>query len=138
MEDIERMAASGELAKRISVPRQAQTMHLNAKDYPQLKDEKVGDPVVLISAGYVTGVPEETGNAREKGMIGPMMGLRVEIVETAVVHGKKPRLGSGERFKALAMKLKARGARDPEALASAIGRARYGKEKFQQLAAKGR
>jgi hypothetical protein len=51
---------------------------------------------------------------------------------------KKPKLGSGKRFKQLAAKLKKQGVRDPKALAAAIGRKKYGKAKFQKMAAKGR
>lgn len=54
----------------------------------------------------------------------------------------KPKLGSGERFKALAQKLASRRGkkkiRDPKALAAAIGRKKYGKKRFQQLATHGR
>lgn len=51
---------------------------------------------------------------------------------------KKPELGSGERFSALAKSLKAKGAEDPNALSAWIGRKKLGKEKFQKLAAAGR
>lgn len=51
---------------------------------------------------------------------------------------KKPPLGSGERFKALTKELKKGGAKEPAALAAAIGRKKYGKAKFQALAAKGK
>ena len=50
----------------------------------------------------------------------------------------KPKLGSGARFKALSSKLAAKGARNPDALAAYIGRKKYGKKKFQKLAAKGK
>jgi hypothetical protein len=50
----------------------------------------------------------------------------------------KPPLGSGERFKQLSAKLKRKGVDNPEALASWIGRKKYGKERFQELAQKGR
>jgi hypothetical protein len=50
----------------------------------------------------------------------------------------KPKLGSGERFAKLKAKLAKQGAKDPAAVAAAIGRAKYGKEHFQQLAAKGK
>jgi hypothetical protein len=50
----------------------------------------------------------------------------------------KPPLGSGERFAQLKSKLAAKGARDPGALAAAIGRKKYGKKRFQQLGQKGR
>jgi len=49
---------------------------------------------------------------------------------------RKPKLGSGARFKKLTKSLK--GARNPKALAAYIGRKKYGKKKFQKLAAKGR
>lgn len=49
------------------------------------------------------------------------------------------KLGSGARFKALKAKIAARGdVRDPAAVAAAIGRKKYGKAKFQKLAAAGR
>lgn len=50
----------------------------------------------------------------------------------------KAKLGSGARFKALSSKLAAKGARNPDALAAFIGRKKYGKKKFQKLAAKGK
>lgn len=51
---------------------------------------------------------------------------------------KKAKLGTGTRFKQLVSKLKQKGIRDPKALAASIGRKKYGKKKFQQLAAKGK
>lgn len=51
---------------------------------------------------------------------------------------KKARLGSGVRFFALKNKLAAKGANNPDALAAWIGRKKYGKGKFQKLAAKGK
>ena len=50
----------------------------------------------------------------------------------------KPKLGSGARFKALTKQLAAKGADNPKALAAYIGRKKYGKAKFQSLAAHGR
>jgi hypothetical protein len=50
----------------------------------------------------------------------------------------KPKLGSGTRFKQLTSKLAKRGVKNPKALAAYIGRKKYGKTKFQQLAAKGK
>jgi len=58
--------------------------------------------------------------------------------ETIIPMKKKPKLGSGKRFKQLTSKLKKQGVRDPKALAAAIGRKKYGKAKFQKLAAKGK
>ncbi len=51
---------------------------------------------------------------------------------------KKPPLGSGERFKQLTRELKRKGVENPEALAAWIGRRKYGKKRFQELASKGR
>ena len=51
---------------------------------------------------------------------------------------KTPPLGVGGRFKAVAAAAKASGARDPDAVAAAAGRTKYGPARMQQLAAKGR
>lgn len=48
------------------------------------------------------------------------------------------KLGSGARFKALTKKLATKGAKTPGALAAFIGRKKYGAEKFQKLAVKGK
>lgn len=53
--------------------------------------------------------------------------------------GKKPKLGSGARFKALKAKIAAKGnVSDPGAVAAAIGRKKYGAKKFAKLSAAGR
>ncbi len=52
-------------------------------------------------------------------------------------NAKAP-LGQGGRFAALKQKLAKKGASNPAALAAAIGRKKYGKSKFQKLAAKGK
>lgn len=52
---------------------------------------------------------------------------------------KEPKLGSGERFKRLKETLsKEKGIKDPGALASAIGRKKYGNERFAKLSQKGK
>ena len=48
------------------------------------------------------------------------------------------KLGSGGRYRRLVKQLASEGAKDPKALAAYIGRKKYGKKKFQELAAKGR
>ena len=53
-------------------------------------------------------------------------------------RGRKPALGSGERFQRLQGELAARGARNPAALAAYIGRQKFGKARFAQLGAAGR
>lgn len=51
----------------------------------------------------------------------------------------KAKLGEGGRFKALREKLAKRGGvEDPGALSAFIGRRKFGKKRFQGLAAKGR
>ena len=52
---------------------------------------------------------------------------------------RKPKLGSGARFKALTKSISKRGGvSNPAAVAAAIGRKKYGKQKFQKMAAAGR
>lgn len=51
---------------------------------------------------------------------------------------KQPKLGSGKRFKSLANKLARKGVDDPDAVAAAIGRKRYGNKKMSSMAQKGR
>lgn len=50
----------------------------------------------------------------------------------------KAKLGSGARFKSLKKKLAKKGARNPGALATLIGRKSLGKRRFQKLAGAGR
>ena len=51
---------------------------------------------------------------------------------------KKPKLGSGKRFKAVAASARKSGARDPNAVAAAAGRKKYGAKKMAKMAAAGR
>jgi hypothetical protein len=51
---------------------------------------------------------------------------------------RKPKLGTGKRFKALTSKLSKKGAKNPKALAAWIGRKKYGKKKMAKMSAKGR
>lgn len=50
----------------------------------------------------------------------------------------KAALGSGGRFKTLSKKLKAKGVKDPDALAASIGRKKYGARKMAAMSAAGR
>ena len=50
----------------------------------------------------------------------------------------RARLGSGARFRSLTRKLSRKGVKNPRALAAYIGRKKYGKSRFQKLAARGR
>jgi hypothetical protein len=52
--------------------------------------------------------------------------------------GKSMKPGGGGRFQKLKKELSKKGVKDPGALAASIGRKKYGKEKFQQMAVKGK
>lgn len=64
-----------------------------------------------------------------------MTSLGDEVVRR---KGRKAKLGSGERFQKLKSSLKRQGVRSPGGLAAEIGRKKFGKERFQKLAAAGR
>jgi len=51
---------------------------------------------------------------------------------------KKPKLGTGKRFKAAEASARKSGARDPKAVAAAVGRRKYGAKKMAKMAAAGR
>lgn len=51
---------------------------------------------------------------------------------------KKPKLGSGARFKALTASLKKQGVKKAGALAAWIGRKKYGAKKFAKLSKAGK
>jgi len=50
----------------------------------------------------------------------------------------KARAGTGQRFRSLVAKLRKKGVRDPKALAASIGRKKFGKSRFQKMAAAGK
>ena len=51
---------------------------------------------------------------------------------------KRTKPGTGKRFASMVKVLKAKGAKNPKALAAWIGRKKYGKKRFQSMAAKAR
>jgi hypothetical protein len=51
---------------------------------------------------------------------------------------RKPKLGSGQRFKTLSRKLAKKGVRNPNALAATIGRKKLGAKRMAKLSAQGR
>lgn len=51
---------------------------------------------------------------------------------------RKPKVGTGKRFKAAEASARKSGARNPAAVAAAAGRKKYGKKRMAQLAAAGR
>lgn len=61
-----------------------------------------------------------------------------EICERVVPSGSESVVAGGERFRSLVRQLRARGVRDPRALAAWIGRRKYGARRFAQMAAAGR
>jgi len=72
---------------------------------------------------------------RGKGPLAPS--TKAKRIYEAKAKGTKP--GTGARFEAMVEALKARGdVRNPEALAAWRGRQKYGKKRFQQMAAAGR
>lgn len=60
-------------------------------------------------------------------------------VRTWAEHqGRKPKLGSGDRFEKLSSELEDTGVDDPDALAAYIGRKKYGASHMAKLAKAGR
>lgn len=53
-------------------------------------------------------------------------------------RAKKKPLGEGSRFAAIERSARVGGAANPAAVAAAVGRKKYGKKRFQKMAAKGR
>jgi hypothetical protein len=86
---------------------------------------------------YTKGVPTVVGPTPDHA---PMKrALQGHYHKHLADTGAKPKLGSGERFAALKAKLADKpGVTDPGALAAAIGRKKYGAQKFAALSAKGR
>lgn len=66
------------------------------------------------------------------------VGVNTNVSTVPIRDWNAPPVGTGERFRNLVRKLRARGVNDPKALAAAIGRKKYGKERFQKMAARGR
>lgn len=56
----------------------------------------------------------------------------------AKIRAKKPKLGSGKRFAAVADSAAKSGAKNPAAVAASVGRKKYGAAKYTKLAATGR
>ena len=61
-----------------------------------------------------------------------------QAAKRAVAEAAKKPLGEGSRFKAVAKSAKAAGAKDPDAVAAAVGRKKHGAAKMAKMAAKGR
>lgn len=76
------------------------------------------------------------GSRSDEGIMSTLKQRRAARV--AYKRAKKKPLGEGSRFKAVQRAAKLGGARNPAAVAAAVGRKKYGKKRFQKLAAKGR
>lgn len=66
------------------------------------------------------------------------MDKKIKVAKTAYSKAKKSKLGSGKRFAAVEKKAAASGAKNPAAVAAAVGIKKYGKEKMGKMAAAGR
>lgn len=60
------------------------------------------------------------------------------VKKTGTFRGKSNKLGGGGRFAQIEAKAKASGAKNPAAVAAAIGRKKYGSKKMASMAAKGK
>ena len=58
----------------------------------------------------------------------------VWLLSEGEAMARKPKLGSGKRFKTLKGKLARKGVRNPGALAASIGRKKYGAKKMAKMA----
>jgi hypothetical protein len=66
------------------------------------------------------------------------MRVNINIGRSGEMSKKKPKLGTGERFRTLSSSLKKQGVKNPDALAASIGRKKYGSKKMAAMSAKGR
>ena len=64
--------------------------------------------------------------------------ILIQRKSKGVYMSKQPRLGSGKRFQKLANKFAHEGIEDPKALASVVGRKKYGSKKMASMAKRGR
>lgn len=134
MDDEELYRAYGELALALNpLPPGLDMDYFQQDPWAMGDDDELGDTPLMeespaIDAVYDFGQPligcpcERVGASAEDE----------ELCERpAVVSG-------GSRFRNLARALRARGVRNPEALAAWIGRRKYGAERFARMAAAGR
>lgn len=64
--------------------------------------------------------------------------MKSTIKKTGTYNGKPNKLGGGGRFAQVVAKAKASGAKNPAAVAAAIGIKKYGKAKMAKMATKGK
>lgn len=100
----------------------------------RIQIQRLDDDSFLYNAFAESG---EDRQASFKDVNGLYKRLEDDLESPHMREGKKPPLGSGERFKELEGELKGK-VENPSAVAAAVGRKKYGKEKFQKLAALGR
>ena len=93
---------------------------------------------VLDDGTFAYNVSTGTGNSKRYSYANVKDLLAAVDDDVSSPHLRKPKLGSGERFDMLSREFKSKGAGNPGALAAYIGRKKYGKARFQSLAAKGK
>lgn len=112
------------------------------RKYPGLRERAKERGTLKKTSADIYNNIYETAFANELEKIGIKTGQKVK--PSALKGGPaeptaKAPAGKGPRFKALAGKLERQpGVYDPKGLAAAIGRAKFGKKKFQQMAAAGK
>jgi hypothetical protein len=136
MQEVAKQARSGELAAKAKPPTQPFTVAVSKTDTPELTADQPGDRVDFFVSGTVAGV-DEAGNVTINGDT------------VSIVHGRMPELGSGERFAGLRGRIATRPGFTPRvagqtkreaagAIAASIGRKKFGKGRFQELAQQGK
>ena len=115
---IEQMAKDGTLRERIVALPYERGFDLDTDDHPELKNEKIGAPVVVIIGGIVTRLPKPKGKDTSKDVpmaVGGRDSVGLTMYEVAVVHGN---MGATEKT---AEKSEREGRRSPRGLAARIG-----------------
>jgi len=105
--------------------------------------EKYGKRVVLVDSvkdsSTTIAINYRIQSRRKKQQNESIRCYYSKVKEVSMAQKKrKPKLGSGERFKEVAAAAAASGAEDPNAVAAAAGRKKYGKKKMAAMAAAGR
>lgn len=92
--------------------------------------------VKKAAKGLKRAFPSDKQTGRATGLKLPK--AKRQEARKAYQRAKKKPVGEGSRFKAVEKSAKASGARNPAAVAAAVGRKKYGKKRMQRMAAAGR
>lgn len=90
--DIEEMAKDGTLASRIVILPHSEHLTLDLEEHPELSDEQLDSPVVLIVGARVERLPEKDDAGHGDMPMSPgssRKSIGLFVSEVAVVHGKK-------------------------------------------------